>query len=378
MAIRTCIHLFVTAAVSAAFVCATDLADEITTTAKPEVIVDDTMDDADAGNKNLEELHALLDSRVRSALRASDEIGKPVATWVTQSREELRDFFGLVTPDFAKAPVMKSKKKTVAGNELEYIELPHPDQVTIRALRMFPKGRSRGIIVLMHGWPGHPADLFKNTGSGASGEDRGYGLELVDMGWTVYTVYCYHSKHYRGYYAGLKHAHNFVQLSREARVVGDNVLSIELRKLDYLLSYLDKFERPEKLVFAGISMGGHYAVLIGALHTGIDVTICSSWFDDYYGKYLKEGHPYTMQYLHHEPIFMDGLFTKLSAKKLAALHYPRKLVFERDPNDLPLDGDKAVEKQVEMELGDQDFITVHTHSNMHHFTFKDVLEKLVE
>ena len=342
----------------------------------PEVVVDGTVDDPD--NRNLEELHALLERRVQAAERASDEIEQPIVPWVEQCRQELRSYFGLENHTIKDAPDLKSKSLTIDGNNLEYVELPYPDHLTIRALTMSPSHKSRGIVLLMHGWPGNPADFFKNTGSGATKSDRGYGLELVDMGWTVYAVYCYHSKDPNLYYSGLRHAHNFVQLSRKAAVTGDHIISIELRKLDYFISYLKHRMGPEKLVFAGISMGGQYAALIGALNTGIDITICSSWFDNYYDKLIKEGHARVSQYHWHEPLFINGLLNILSARKLAALHFPRKVIFERDPSDLPSDGDRTIRDEIGAELNFQDFITLHLHSNMHNFAFKDVLEKVLK
>jgi dienelactone hydrolase len=342
----------------------------------PKVVVDGTMDDAD--NRNLEELHALLERRVQAAERASEEIGQPNVPWIEHCRQELRAYFGLGSHSFEDAPDMKSIRTKIDDHDLEYVELSHPDQLTIRTLRMSPTQTSRGTVLLMHGWPGNPADFFKNTGSGATKSDRGYGLELVEMGWTVYAVYCYHSKDPNLYYSGLKHAHNFVQLSRKAEVIGDHIISIELRKLDFFLSYLQHRERPEHLVFAGISMGGQYAALIGALNTDIDVTVCSSWFDDYYNKYIKEDHAHVSQYHWHEPLFMNELLRRLSAKKLAALHFPRQVIFERDPNDLPSDGDRIIKDEIETELDGKDFITVHVHSNMHNFAFKDVLEGVLK
>jgi hypothetical protein len=128
----------------------------------------DTVNPASADDQNLEELHALLDAKVQAAENASEEIGRPAEAWIKACRQELREYFGLAEHDLRAAPETRSTDTTVDGNQLHYVEVDHPDQLTIRALRMAPEGQSRGVIVLMHGWPGHPAEFFENTGSGAS------------------------------------------------------------------------------------------------------------------------------------------------------------------------------------------------------------------
>ena len=57
--------------------------------------------------------------------------------------------------------------------------------------------------------------------------------------------------------------------------------------------------------------------------------------------------------------------------------YPPE-AFERDPSDLPSDGDRTIRDEIGAELNFQDFITLHLHSNMHNFAFKDVLKEVLK
>lgn len=235
-----------------------------------------------------------------------------------------------------------------------------------RSLRTAPGGQSKGVVVLLHGWPSDIYDYYKKDG---------YGLVLANAGWTVYSPFMYHSKDPNLYYKDLKHQHNFVQLSREAKIIGQDILGIEIQKADFLVNYVNYFEKPKTLAVAGVSMGGHYSVILGAINTSIDVTVVSSWFDDYLKKYLDQTHTHQMQYHWHEPVFAFNLFNVLSERLLLALHHPRICILERDSLDLGPDGDEEAEADVELAFDGHDFIHTIKHSAGHNFNFLKELEK---
>ncbi len=239
------------------------------------MISDSSLDESKADDANLEELHHKLAGEIHaSVVESRTVLHDPI--FLSKKRTEIRAYFGIKAFDPVDVKSVRKKAITVDSVALEYVELPYDEKITVRSLRIVPGGQSKGVVVLLHGWPSDIYSYYRKDG---------YGLVLANAGWTVYSPFMYHSKDPNLYYEGLKHQHNFVQLSRKAEIIGQDILGIELQKADFLVNSVNYFEKPKTLAVAGVSMGGHYSVILGAINTSIDVTVVSSWFDDYLKKY---------------------------------------------------------------------------------------------
>ena len=124
------------------------------------MIRDSSLDESKADQANLEELHHKLAGEINASV-AESRIVLNDPNFLSNKRREIRAYFRTKPFNPVDGKPVKKKPITVDGVALEYMELPYDEKITVRSLRTAPGGQSKGVVVLLHGWPSDIYDYYK-------------------------------------------------------------------------------------------------------------------------------------------------------------------------------------------------------------------------